>query len=96
MAQLSNNAIEYYASMHEDGLLHSMPVNDARARRYSLAATLMFRPNDKFTLSFTARATYSHYWLPTHEIDNDGVGIFESINMDIKLWKGATLNIYQM
>ena len=96
MAQLSNNAIEYYASMHEDGLLHSMPVNDARARRYSLAATLMFRPNDKFTLSFTARATYSHYWLPTHEIDNDGVGIFESLNMDIKLWKGATLNIYQM
>lgn len=96
MAYISNNGISNFTRMLDNGILYDTRTNDMHSRRYSLAATLMFRPNDKFTLSFSTRVTYGHYKLLSQGIDTEGVGFYESLNMDIKLWKGATLNIYEM
>lgn len=95
MAYISNNGITYFSRMLDNGITYSTNTNDMRSRRYSLAATMMFRPSDKFSLSFSTRVTYGHYWLPQQGIDTDGVGFYESLSSDIKLWKGATLNIYE-
>ncbi len=95
MAYISNNGIAFFSRMLENGITYSMPTNDMRSRRYSLMATLMFRPNDKFSLSFSSRVTYGRYRLPQQGIDTSGTGFNESLSMDIKLWKGATLDIYE-
>lgn len=95
MAYISNNGISNFTRMLDNGIIYDTHTNDMHSRRYSLAATLMFRPSDKFTLSFSARVTYGRYKLLSQGIDTEGVGFYESLNMDIKLWKGATLNIYE-
>lgn len=95
MVYISNNGIANFARMLDNGMLYSTQTNDMHSRRYSLAATLMFRPSDKFSLSLSARATYGHYRLRSQQIDTEAVGFNESLNMDIKLWRGATLNLYE-
>lgn len=96
MLYLSNNGICSYSRMLDDGRLYTTQTNELRSRRYSLASTLMFRPSDKFSLSFTARVTYGSYRLLSQGIDTEAVGFYESLNMNVKLWKGATLTLSEM
>ncbi len=96
MAYISNNGISNFTRMLDNGIIYDTRTNDMHSRGYSLAAALMFRPSDKFTLSFSARVTYGRYKLLSQGIDTEGVGFHESLNIDIKLWKGAILNIYEI
>lgn len=93
MLYLSDNGICSFSRMLDDGKLYTTQTNELRSRRYSLASTLMFRPSDKFSLSFTARVTYGSYRLPSQGIDTEAVGFYESLNINLKLWKGATLTL---
>lgn len=93
MLYLSDNGITSFSRMLDNGKLYVTQTNDLRSRRYSLAASLMFRPSDKFSLSFFARVTHSQYRLPEQGIDTEGTGFNQSLSMNIKLWKGATLTL---
>lgn len=90
---ISNNGITYFSEMRDDGIRYSTITNDLRTRRAGMSAMLMFRPHEKFSMSVSMRGTWMRYSLESQGIDTEGWGFSESMNAEIKLWKGGTLSI---
>ncbi len=90
---ISNNGITYFSEMRGDGIRYSTITNDLHTRRAGMSAMLMFRPHEKFSVSMSMRGTWMKYSLESQGIDTEGWGFSESMNAEIKLWKGGTLSI---
>lgn len=92
---ISNNGITYFSEMRDDGIQYSTVTNDLRTRRAGMSAMLMFRPNEKLSISMAMRGTWMKYSLESQGIDTEGWGFSEDMNVEIKLWKGGSLSIHE-
>ncbi len=92
---ISNNGITYFSEMRNDGIQYSTVTNDLRTRRAGMSAMLMFRPNEKLSISMAMRGTWMKYSLESQGIDTEGWGFSEDLNVEIKLWKGGSLSIHE-
>jgi len=95
MVAVSNNGITYFSEMRDDGIEYSTVTNDLHTRRAGVSAMLMFRPHEKLSVSMSMRGTWMKYSLASQGIDTEGWGFSESMNAEIKLWKGGTLSIHE-
>lgn len=90
---MSNNLVANYTFLDGDGIFNSTYENYGRFRMYGGEGSMSFRPSGKFNLSFSMKAGWGRYTLPSQGIVTAGWGASQNLNMTIALWKGAKLSL---
>lgn len=64
-----------------------------RERTASARLSVNYSPSEKFSFALNGRGGYSHYRLPQEEISTEEFTFDQNLNMNIALWKAATVSL---
>lgn len=91
--QLSNDGISSWTSVNGQGVSHTTYSNNVRSRTASARLSVNYSPSEKFSFSLNGRGGYNHYRLPEEEISTKEFTFDQNLNMNIGLWKAATVSL---
>ena len=72
---------------------HTTYSNNVRERTASARLSVNYSPSEKFSFALNGRGGYSHYRLPQEEISTEEFTFDQNLNMNIALWKAATVSL---
>lgn len=90
---LSNDGISSWTSVDDQGVSHTTYSNNVRERTASARLSVNYSPSEKFSFALNGRGGYSHYRLPQEEISTEEFTFDQNLNMNIALWKAATVSL---
>ena len=90
---LSNDGISKWTRVDDTGAAHSTYSNNVRSRTASARLSVNFTPSERFSLSLNGQGGYHHYRLPEEEISTEEFTFDQNFNMNIALWKAATVSL---
>lgn len=90
---LSNDGISSWTSVDDQGVSHTTYSNNVRERTASARLSVNYSPSEKFSFALNGRGGYSHYRLPQEEISTEELTFDQNLNMNIALWKAATVSL---
>lgn len=90
---LSNDGISSWTSVDDQGVSHTTYSNNVRERTASARLSVNYSPSEKFSFALNGRGGYSHYRLPQEEISTKEFTFDQNLNMNIALWKAATVSL---
>ena len=90
---LSNDGISNWTSVDDQGVSHTTYSNNVRERTASVRLSVNYSPSEKFSFALNGRGGYSHYRLPQEEISTEEFTFDQNLNMNIALWKAATVSL---
>lgn len=90
---LSNDGISSWTSVDDQGVSHTTYSNNVRERTASARLSVNYSPSEKFSFALNGRGGYSHYRLPQEEISTEESTFDQNLNMNIALWKAATVSL---
>ena len=90
---LSNDGISSWTSVDDQGVSHTTYSNNVRERTASARLSVNYSPSEKFSFALNGRGGYNHYRLPQEEISTEEFTFDQNLNMNIALWKAATVSL---
>lgn len=92
-ASITDNAIEYYSFVEDDGVRHSTYDNIGSNQRYGANMYASYRPNGKVNLTLNGRLNYSVIEA-NNDLDrsNEGFNAGGNFNARFVFWKGGSVS----